>query len=161
MKQELKNIIFSKKIYNIFQKYHWNICLSSKNDFKFSFKGDIADYYLLIKHQKNNLYFEYTLDIPINKNKTYDLLMLINLINQKSELGYFIYDFKINRIKFKLEQSFFKLNDKIFEKLVKKNLTHTNYLFNNFIFAIHNLFYAEKIDESFIELLFLKVKGNA
>ena len=50
MYDELKNIIFTNKISNIFQKHHWFISSNSDKNFHFNYQGEIADYYLVVKN---------------------------------------------------------------------------------------------------------------
>ena len=38
---------------------------------------------------------------------------------------------------------------------------HTNLLFHNFVSGIHNLIYGEKIEDNFLDLLFLNSEGSA
>ena len=156
-----KNIFSNSKLYYIFQKHHWHILSNSKN-YNFNYKGEIADYYLAVSYNNNIIKFEYTLDLEIPEDKINELMILINFVNQKTENGFFIYDFKINKPKFHLNRQYFvKFKNKIIEEVIEENLNMTNHLFCNFILATHNLIYAEKLDQSCLELMFLKIEGYA
>ena len=88
--------------------------------------------------------------------------MLINFVNQKTRDGFFIYDLEANIVKFYINKQYFvKLTYKLIEDVIEKNLNITNYLFCNFVLATHNLIYAEKKDQSYIELMFLEIEGYA
>ncbi len=158
----LKNIFSTSKLSYIFQKYHWHIFSNSENHYHFNYQGEIADYYLIVSCNNNTIKFEYTLDIPAPEDKIHDLLLLINFVNQKTENGFFIYDFKVNKVKFHINREYFvKLKNKIIEDVIEENLNITKHLFCNFSLATHNLIYAEKIDQSYLELMFLKIEGYA
>ena len=161
MTNSLKNIFSDHTLSYIFQKHHWHSVSNSKN-YHFNYKGEIADYYLTVSYNNNIIKFEYTLDIEIPDYKISDLLLLINFVNQKNGNGFFIYDFKVNRVKFHISRQYFvKLKNKIIEDVIEDNLNITNHLFCNFALAIHNLVYAEQIDQNCLELMFLKIEGYA
>ena len=98
MTDELKKIILSPQISNVFIKNNWIINIDSKSNFHSYFVGEIADYYLDIYNDKDKIYFEFTLDIEIPNRKKNELLMLINIANQNSKEGFFIFDFKVKKI---------------------------------------------------------------
>ena len=85
MTDELKKIIFSPKILNIFSEHNWIINTDSKNKFHSYFIGEIADHYLNIYNDKDKIYFQFTLDLEIPNTITNELLMLINIANQNSK----------------------------------------------------------------------------
>ena len=162
MTDELKNIIFNHKISNIFQKYHWFIDSNFDKKFQLNFQGEIADYYLIVSHNYNYLQFDYTLDIEVPRDKINELQKLISFVNQKTQTGFFIYDLETDKVKFFISKQYsVKLKNKIMEDFIEENLNITNYLFRNFTLATHNLIYAEKIDQSYIELMFMEVEGYA
>ena len=161
MDDEYKNIIFTDKIFNIFQKYHWFISPNSDN-FHFNYQGEIADYYLVVNYNYNYIQFDYTLDIEVPRDKINELQKLINFVNQKTKNGFFIYNLEADKVKFHIiKQYFVKLKNKIIEDAIEENLNLTNYLFRNFTLATHNLIYAEKTDQNYIELMFMEVEGYA
>ena len=161
MINNLKKIFSTPKLFYIFQKHHWHT-LSNSEHYHFNYKGEIADYYLIINYNNNIINFEYTLDIAVPEDKIKDLLILINFVNQKNGKGFFIYDFKVNKIKFHINRQFFvKLKNKIIVDVIEENLNITKHLFYNFALATHNLIYAEKIDQSYLELMFMKIEGYA
>src|SRR6056300_1220072 len=144
MTQNLKSIIFSEDISNIFLKYSWFQNQSNMHNYDFCFKGEIADYYLKLNVSDKLINFVYILDFQLPENKTYDLYEIINYINKtiqtfsekkptKNRLIYFC-DY---------------------------NLSQTNQLFHKFSLAIHNLIYGERMKENGFELLFLNIEGNA
>ncbi len=162
MNDELKNIIFTHKICNIFQKHHWRISSNSDKNFHFNYQGEIADYYLIVSYNYNYIQFDYTLDIEVPRDKINELQNLINFVNQKTKNGFFIYDLEADKINFYIiEQYFVQLKTKIIEDVIEENLNLTNYLFRNFTLATHNLIYAEKTDQNYIELMFMEVEGYA
>ena len=160
MIQNFNNIIISEEILNIFQKHSWKRQYNSK--FNYNYKGDIADYYLNITHKEKKINFEYILDIEIPKNKIYDFFILINVINENSVDGYFTFNLKDNVIKYHFsKQHFDDLTYEILLDLIDSNLELTCDLFHHFTLFVHNLAYSENISQEFIELMFLKIKGNA
>ena len=162
MNDEFKNIIFTHKISNIFQKYHWFISANSDKNFYFNYKGEIADYFLVVSYNYNYIQFDYTLDIEVPRDKINELQKLINFVNQKTNNGFFIYDLEADEVKFHIIKQYFgKLKNKIIEDVIEENLNLTNYLFRNFTLATHNLIYAEKTDQNYIELMFMEVEGRA
>ncbi len=162
MNDEFKNIIFTHKISNIFKKYHWFISSNSDKNFYFNYQGEIADYYLVVNYNYNYIQFDYTLDLEVPRDKINELQKLINFVNQKTKNGFFIYDLERDKVKFYIIKLYFgKLQNKIIEVVIEENLHLTNYLFRNFTLATHNLIYAEKRDQNYIELMFMEVKGYA
>ena len=162
MDDEFKNIIFTHKISNIFQKYHWFISSNSDKNFHLNYQGEIADYYLVVSYNYNYIQFDYTLDIEVPRDKINELQKLINFVNQKTNNGFFIYDLEADKVKFHIIKQYFgKLKNKIIEDVIEENLNLTNYLFRNFTLATHNLIYAEKTDQNYIELMFMEVEGYA
>ena len=162
MTEELKKIIFSPQIINVFNEHNWIMNTSSKNKFYYYFVGEIADYYLNIYNDENKIYFQFTLDLVIPNYRTNELLMLINIANQNSKEGFFIYDFKFCKIKYNLVPPFsLTLEEKSLNDFLKTKLYIILSLFNNFVSGIHNLVYGEKIESASLELLFLKNRGCA
>ena len=162
MTDELKNIFFTPKLSNIFQKYHWFISSNSEKNYHFNYQGEIADYYLMISYNYNYIQFDYTLDIEFPRHKINVLKKLINFVNQITQNGFFIYDLVADKVKFHISKQYFvKLKNKIIEDIIEENLNITNHLFRNFTLVTHNLIYTEKIDQSYIKLMFMEVEGYA
>ena len=155
-------LIFSPKISNVFNSYNWIINIDSKKKFHSYFVGEIADYYLNIYNDEDKIYFQFTLDIEIPKNITNELLVLINIANQNSKEGFFVFDFKFWKINFNLISPYYiKTEDSSLDDFLKIKLDFTKSLFHNFVSGVHNLFYGEKIETASLELLFLNNKGCA
>ena len=162
MSEELKNIFFTPKLSSIFKKHHWSISSNYEKHYHFNYQGEIADYYLIVSHNYNYIQFDYTLDIEVPRDKINELQKLINFVNQKTNNGFFIYDLEADKVKFHIIKQYFgKLKNKIIEDVIEENLNLTNYLFRNFTLATHNLIYAEKTDQNYIELMFMEVEGYA
>ena len=162
MINELKNIFFTTELSNIFKKHDWHMFSYSEENYHFNYRGEIADYYLMLSYNNKTIKFNYTLDIEVPKVKINDLLMLINFVNQKNQDGFFVFDLEVNKGKFYFNKQYFlKLKKKILEDVIEENLNRTNSLFRNFALAIHNLVYSEKIDQSLFQLMFLKIEGHA
>ena len=162
MTDELKKLIFSQKISNVFNSYNWIINIESKNNFHSYFVGEIADYYLNIYNDEDKIYFQFTLDIEIPKNITNELLMLINIANQNLKEGFFVFDFKFWKIKYNLISPYYlRIEEKQLHDFIKTKLDLTNGLFHNFVSGIHSLAYGEKIETASLELLFLNNEGCA
>ncbi len=162
MTYELKKIIFSQQISKVFSEYNWVINTDSKSKFHSYFVGDIADYYLNVHHDNGKIYLQFTLDIEIPKNKINELLILINIANQNSKEGFFVFDFKLCKINFNLISPYYiKTEKSSLDDFLKIRLDFTKSLFHNFVFGVHNLVYGEKIDTALLELLFLKNEGCA
>lgn len=162
MTDELKKLIFSPKISKVFTDNNWVINRDSKSKFHSFFIGDIADYYLNVHHENFKIYLQFTLDIEIPNNKINDLLILINIANQNSKEGFFVFDFKLCKINFNLISPYsIKTEEISLDDFLKINLDFTNSLFHNFVSGVHNLFYGEKIESASLELLFLNNEGCA
>ena len=162
MIKNFNNIIVSEKILSVFQKYSWKRQSKSKFNCAYNYKGDIADYYLNISHKEKKINFEYILDLEFPKNKIYDFFILINVINEKSADGYFTFNLKDNIIKYHFSKHYFEnLTHEILLDLIDSNLELTSSLFRNFTLLVHNLAYSEIYSQEFVELIFLKAKGNA
>ena len=162
MTDELKKIIFSPQISKIFCEHNWVINTDSKSKFYSYFVGDIADYYLNVHHENGKMYLQFTLDIEIPNNKVNELLILINIANQNSKEGFFVFDFKFCKIKYNLISPYFKKIDDInLQDFLKNNLNLTKSLFHNLVSGIHNLIYGEKFESTSLELLFMNNKGCA
>ena len=163
MNQNLKSIIFSEDISNIFLKYSWFQNRNNMHNYDFRFKGEIADYYLKLNVSDKLINFVYILDFQLPENKTYDLYEIINYINKISKNGYFFYDFSDKKIKFKTIQTFSekKPTKNCLIYFCDYNLSQTNQLFHKFALAIHNLIFGERMEENVFELLFLNIEGNA
>ncbi len=162
MNDEPKNIFLTPKLSNIFQKHHWYILSNPKKTYHFNYQGEIADYYLILSYSYNYVQFNYTLDLEVPKDKINELLKLINFVNQKTRDGFFIYDLEANKIKFNINKKYFlNFKNNIMEDVIEENLNLVNYLFRNFTLATHSLIYAEKTDQSHIELMFMEIEGYA
>ena len=162
MTDELKNIIFSQQISKVFSEYNWVINKDSKSKFHSYSVGDIADYYLNVRHDNGKLYLQFTLDIEIPDNKFNELLILINIANQNSKEGFFVFDFKLCKIKYNLIALYsIKTEETFLNDFLKVKLDFTKNLFHNFVLGVHNLVYGEKIESASLELLFLKNEGCA
>ncbi len=162
MTDELKKIIFSPQISNIFSEYNWIINTDTKNKFHSYFVGEIADYYLNIYNDIDKIYFQFILDIEIPNKITKELLLLINIANQNSKEGFFVFDFKLWKIKYNLNSTYsLRIKDKHLQDFLKIKLNSTKSLFQNFVYGIHNLIYGEKIESASLELLFLNNEGSA
>ena len=162
MTDELKKIIFSPQISKVFSEHNWIINTDSKRKFHSYFFGDIADYYLNVHHDNGKIYLQFTLDIEIPKNKINELLILINIANQNAKEGFFVFDFKFCKINFNLISPYYiKTEESSLDDFLKIKLDFTKSLFHNFVSGVHNLFYGEKIESIYLELLFLNNEGNA
>ena len=162
MTDELKKIIFSPKILNVFSEHNWIINTDTKNKFHSYFIGEIADYYLNIYNDKDKIYFQFTLDMEFPDSLMNELLMLINIANKNSKEGFFVFDFKVRKIKYNLITPYdLKTENTNLQDFLEINLDLTNSLFHNFVFGIHNLVYGEKIESSSLELLFMNNIGYA
>ena len=162
MTDEIKKIIFSPQISKVFSEHNWIINTDSQSKFHSYYVGDIADYYLNLHHDSGNIYLKFTLDIEIPNNKISELLILINIANQNSKEGFFIFDFKFYKIKYILISPYFQKIDEIYlQDFLKMNLDSTKSLFQSLVSGIHNLIYGEKFESSSLELLFMKNKGCA
>ena len=162
MKDKLKKIIFSPQISKVFSAHNWVINTDSKSKFHSYFVGDIADYYLNVQHDDGKIYLKFALDIEIPKNKLNDLLILINIANQNSKEGFFVFDFKLCKVNFNLISPYYiKTEESSLDDFLKIKLDFTKSLFHNFVCGVHNLFYGEKIESASLELLFLNNEGCA
>jgi len=162
MEDESKKIIFSPQISKIFFDQNWIINTDPKGKFHSYFVGDIADYYLNVYNDNNKIYLQFTLDIEIPNNKINELLILINIANQNSKEGFFVFNFKLHKIKYNLISLYsIKTKGRSIHDLLKIKLDFTKSLFHNFVSGVHNLVYAEKIDTASLELLFLNNEGCA
>lgn len=162
MTDELKKLIFSPQISKVFCEHNWVINTDSKGKFHSYFIGDIADYYLNVYHDNNKLCFQFILDLEIPNNKINELLILINIANQNSKEGFFVFDFKLCKIKYNLISLFsIKTEESSLNDFLKLKLDFTKSLFHNFVSGVHNLVYGEKIESASLELLFLNNEGCA
>ena len=162
MTDELRKIIFSPRISKVFSEHKWVINTDSKSKFHSYFVGDIADYYLNVCHDDDKIYLQFTLDLEIPNNKINELLMLINIANQNSKEGFFVFDFKFCKIKYNLI-SLYSINteDNSLDDFFKIKLDFTKSLFHNFVSGVHNLVYGEKFESASLDLLFMNNKGCA
>ena len=127
MSYELKNIFSNPQLSYIFKKHHWHIISKSKKNYHFNYKGEIADYYLIVSFSYNCIDFHYTLDLGVPRDKINELLKLINFVNQKTRDGFFLYDLETNKIKFyNNKQYLVKLKNKILEGVIEENLNITD-----------------------------------
>ena len=162
MTEELKKIIFSPQILDVFYKNDWILNNNPKNNYNYYFFGEIADYYLNIFYIKDKIYFHFTLNLEIPNKKLNELLILINIANQNTEEGFFVFDFKVNRIKYNLISSDIVIIEKrTLQNFLKIKLALTRSLFQNFVSGVHNLVYGDNIDCASLELLFLNNEGYA
>ena len=162
MTDELKNVIFSPQMSNVFSEYNWIVNIDSKKKFHSYFVGEIADYYLKIYNDRDNIYFQFTLDIEIPNSIINELLLLINIANQNSKEGFFVFDFKFWKIKYNLISPYsLRINESYLHEFLQINLDLTKSLFHNFVSGIHNLVYGENIESASLELLFLNNEGCA
>ena len=162
MTDELKKIIFSPRISKVFSENNWVIDTEPKSKFHSYFVGDIADYYLYVQDDKGKICLQFALDIEIPKNKLNELLILINIANQNSKEGCFVFDFKFWKINFNLISPYYiKTEESSLDDFLKINLDFTKSLLHNFVCGVHNLFYGEKIETASLELLFLNNEGRA
>ena len=162
MTDELKKLIFSPRISKVFSEHNWVINTDSKSKFHSYFVGDIADYYLNVQHDNGKIYLQFTLDIEIPDNKFNELLILINIANQNSKEGFFVFDFKFCKIKYNLISPYYsRIEEKLLQDFLKIKLVLTKSLFHNFVSGIHSLVYGEKTESASLELLFLNNEGCA
>ena len=162
MTEELKKIIFSPQILNVFHKHDWKININSKSDYHSYFFGEITDYYLNIFEDKDKICFQFTLDVEIPKSKLNELFILINFANQNLKEGFFVFDFNVMKIKYNLIVfSPSIIEEYILYNFLKTKLDLTVSLFHNFVLGVHNLVYGEKIENGALELLFINNEGCA
>ena len=162
MTEELKKIFFSPKILNIFYKHDWILNKDKRNKYHSYFVGEIADYYLDIFNNRDKIYFQFTLNIEITNSKLHELLILINVANQNSVEGFFVYDLEVKKIKYNLIFSYLLLiQERTLQEFLKIKLASTRCLFDNFVSGAHNLIYGEKIEGASLKLLFLNNQGRA
>ena len=162
MTDELKKIIFSPQILNVFNKHDWKININSKSDCHSYFFGEISDYYLNIFDDKDKICFQFTLDVEIPESKLNELFILINFANQNLKEGFFVFDFNVMKIKYNL----IVFSPSIIEEYILYNFLKTKLdlivsLFHNFVSGVHNLVYGEKIENAALELLFMNNEGCA
>ena len=162
MTDELKKIIFSPQILNVFHKHDWKININSKSDYHSYYYGEITDYYLNIFDDKDKICFQFTLDVEIPESKLNELFILINFANQNLKEGFFVFDFNVMKIKYNL----IVFSPSIIEEytlynFLKTKLDLTVSLFHNFVLGVHNLVYGEKIENATLELLFMNNEGCA
>ena len=156
MTDELKKIIFSPQILNVFHKHDWKININSKSDYHSYFFGEITDYYLNIFDDKDKICFQFTLDVEIPESKLNELFILINFANQNLKEGFFVFDFKFWKIKYNLISPYYlRIEENCLHDFLKIKLDSTKNLFHNFVSGFHSLVYGEKIENASIELLFL------
>ena len=162
MTDELKKIIFSPQISNVFRELNWIINIDTKKKFHSYFIGEIADYYLNVHNDKDKIYLQFTLDMEIPKNIINEVLILINIANQNSKEGFLVFDFKSYKIRYNLILPYsLKIEDTYLHEFLKINLDLTNILFYNLVSGVHNLVYGETIENTSLELLFMHNKGCA
>ena len=162
MTDELKKIIYSPQILKVFSEQNWVINTDSKSKFHSYFVGDIADYYLNVHYDNGKINLKFTLDLEIPSNKRNELLILINIANQNSKEGFFVFDFKFCKINYNLISLYsIKTEESSLDDFLKIKLNFTEILFHNFVSGVHNLVYGEKIEGASLELLFLNNEGCA
>ena len=162
MTDHLKKIFFSPEILNVFNDHNWIINIESNSKFYSYFVDEIADYYLNIHNDKDKIYLQFTLDIEIPNYLLQELLMLINIANQTSKDGFFVFDIKLGKIKYNLIPSCSsKIEEKNLNDFLKSKLCYIQSLFHNFVLGVHSLIYRDKTEVASLELLFLNNKGCA
>ena len=162
MENSLKNFFTSQELYNIFEKNSWKIRPSDNDGYYFNYRGEIADYYLNISFKSQIIIFEYVLDLEFPNDKIFDLLILINFINQKSTGGYFIFEINSNIIKYKVTKCCANnLTSQFLAEFFETNLNFTKQLFHDFSLYLHNLIYNEKNSQDLMKLMFLNIEGHA
>ena len=158
----LKNFIVLEKNENIFEKYSWSFCASSKYTLNFTHKADIADYYLNLSYKNQSLTFEYLLEMDFDINKTNELLVLINFVNENLIYGYFTFNFKHNVIKYvNSKYCHHNLTKDFVLDVIEENLKFTHELFRDFTLAFHNLIHTETSSQDLTDFMFLKIEGHA
>jgi len=162
MEDNLKKKFASQELNNIFEKNSWKISPSDNDSYYFNYRGEIADYYLNISFKSEIIIFEYVLDLEFPNDKIFDLLILINFINQKSTDGYFIFELDSNIIKYKVTKCCANnLTSEFLAEFFETNLNFTKQLFHDFSLYLHNLIYNEKNSQDLMELMFLNIEGHA
>ena len=162
MTDELKKIIFSPQILNVFHKHDWKININSKSDYHSYFFGEITDYYLNIFDDKDKICFQFTLDVKIHESKLNELFILINFANQNLKEGFFVFDFNVTKIKYNLVVFSPSIIEEYFlYNFLKTKLDLIVSLFHNFVSGVQNLVYGEKIENAALELLFMNNEGCA
>ena len=162
MTDELKKIIFSPQVSKVFCEYDWVVNTDPKNKYHYYFVGDIADYYLNVYHDNGKICLEFTLDLEIPNNKINELLILINIANQNTKEGFFVFDFKFCKVKYNLMSLHpVETEESSLDDFLKIKFIFIKSLFHNFVSGVHNLIYGEKIESASLELLFLNNEGYA
>lgn len=162
MTEDLKKIIFSPKTSNIFNEHDWIINNDPKKKYNFSFVGDLANYYMNIFNYNDKVHFRFTLDLDISNIELDHLLILINVANQNADEGFFVFDFKVRKIKYNLISSdLLIIEERNLQDFLKIKLDLTKSLLHNFVSGVHNLVYGEQIEVGSLELLFLNNEGCA
>ena len=162
MTEDLKKIIFSQKTSNIFNEHNWIISNDPKKMYNFSFVGDLASYYMNIFNCNDKVHFQFTLDLDISNIELDHLLILINVANQNADEGFFVFDFKVRKIKYNLISSdLLIIEERNLQDFLKIKLDLTKSLLHNFVSGVHNIVYGEQIEVGSLELLFLNNKGSA
>ena len=162
MEDSLKNFFISQELHNIFEKNSWKVNFNHNDGYYFNYSAEIADYYLNISFNSQIIIFEYVLDLEFPKDKVYDLLILINFINQKSIDGYFTFELDSNIIKYKVTKCCANnLTSQFLAEFFETNLNFTKQLFHDFSLYLHNLIYNEKNSQDLMELMFLNIEGHA
>ena len=162
MENSLDNFFTSRELYNIFEKNSWKISPGNNDGYYFNYRGEIADYYLNISFKNQIVIFEYVLDLEFPNEKIFDLLILINFINQKSTGGYFIFEIDSNIIKYKVTKCCpNNLTSQFLAEFFEINLNFAKQLFHDFSLYLHNLIYNEKNSQDLMELMFLNIEGHA
>ena len=162
MTEDLKKIIFSPKTSNIFHEHDWIINNDPKKNYNVSFVGDLANYYLNIFNYNDKIHFQFTLDLDIPNIELDHLLILINVANQNTYEGFFVFDFKVRKIKYNLISSDpLIIAERNLQDFLKIKLDLTKSLLHNFVSGVHNLVYGEQIEVGSLDLLFLNNEGCA
>ena len=134
MEDESKKIIFSPQISSIFRELNWIINIDTKKEFHSCYIGEIANYYLNVNNDKDKIWLQFTLDIEIPKNIINELLTLINIANQNSKEGFFVFDLKSCKIRYNLILPYsLKIEDTDLYEFLKIHSDLTNSLFNNLV----------------------------
>ena len=162
MIKDYQNIIISDQIFNILQKYNWKSFLYSKEHIICNRKGELADYSLNINYNNEELYFECVLDMELPNNKTNDLFLLINYVNEKNNDGYFVFDLKNKNIIYRFSIALsYKASNKLVYDLIDLKLSIADELIQNFTLSMHKIFYSETTVIELTDLMFVRALGSA
>ena len=63
MTNGLKDLFSTLQLSHVFQKHNWHILTNSEKKYYLNYRGEIADYYLILSYNDNTIKFNYSLDI--------------------------------------------------------------------------------------------------